>query len=100
MVVIIHKSIQWHVPNTGTPSYLVSPKFQTNASSEGGGGYYNGDYFYVNWALDLPDSASEQIMLKSLLLFSWPCLGRAITFYTRKWSYTVIMLPVFPVFPG
>lgn len=67
VVVIIHKSIQWHVPNTGTPSYLVSPKFQTNASSEGGGGYYNGDYFYVNWALDLPDCASEQINVKEFV---------------------------------
>lgn len=66
-MVIIHKSIQWHVPNTGTPSYLVSPKFQTNASSEGGGGYYNGDYFYVNWALDLPDCASEQINVKEFV---------------------------------
>lgn len=66
-MVIIHKSIQWHVPNTGTPSYLVSPKFQTNASSEGGGCYYNGDYFYVNWALDLPDCASEQIHVKEFV---------------------------------
>jgi hypothetical protein len=37
---------------------------QTDASSEGGGGYYNGDYFYINWPLDLPAFAVTHINVK------------------------------------
>nr|XP_022297584.1 uncharacterized protein LOC111106975 isoform X1 [Crassostrea virginica] len=49
---------------------------QTDASSEGGGGFYNGDYFYINWALDLPVCATEHINVKEfvaifLAVFRW-----------------------------
>ena len=49
---------------------------QTYASSEGGGGFYNGDYFYINWALDLPVCATEHINVKEfvaifLAVFRW-----------------------------
>ena len=37
---------------------------QTDASSLGGAGYYEGDFFYVNWAIDLPDIQNEHINIK------------------------------------
>ncbi|CAG2207782.1 unnamed protein product [Mytilus edulis] len=40
---------------------------QTDASSLGGGGYYNGDYFYVNWAIDFPAFRKEHINIKETL---------------------------------
>lgn len=40
---------------------------QTDASSEGGGGYYNGDYFYINWPLDLPACAMAHINVKEFI---------------------------------
>ncbi|XP_033762030.1 uncharacterized protein LOC117343680 [Pecten maximus] len=53
---------------------------QTDASSEGGGGYYNGDYFYVNWQLDLPPLAQEHINVKEFL---------AIYFAFCRWGPTL-----------
>ena len=37
---------------------------QTDASSLGGAGYYNGDFFYVNWAIDIPVIQNEHINIK------------------------------------
>lgn len=37
---------------------------QTDASADGGGGYYNGDYFYVNWNLDIPPLFNQHINVK------------------------------------
>ena len=36
----------------------------TDACSEGCGGVYNGDYFYINWKLDLPDMYGWHINFK------------------------------------
>ena len=40
---------------------------QTDACLHGGGGYYNGDYFYINWELDMPDVIDKHINLKEAI---------------------------------
>lgn len=67
-----------------TPVLSRLSKVQTNASSEGGGGYYNGDYFYVNWALDLPDCASEQINVKEFVVFFLAVFRSSNNFLNKK----------------
>lgn len=39
----------------------------TDACNSGGGGYFRGDYFYMNWALDLPEVADKHINTKETL---------------------------------
>lgn len=39
----------------------------TDACNSGGGGYFHGDYFYVNWALGLPEVADKHINAKETL---------------------------------
>ncbi|CAG2223080.1 unnamed protein product [Mytilus edulis] len=61
---------------------------QTDASSLGGGGYYNGDYFYVNWAIDFPVFRKEHINIKETL---------AVVLSVLRWGHlwqnkTVIVL--------
>lgn len=41
---------------------------------EGGGGYYNGDYFYINWLLDLLDCVMVYINVKEfIVIFLFVC---------------------------
>ena len=73
VVDVIYGNFQWGVSNTGSPPYLA---LQTDVSSEGGGCFYNGDHFYINWALDLPVCATEHINVEEfvaifLAVFRW-----------------------------
>lgn len=40
---------------------------QTDACTEGGGVYFNGDFFYVNWSVDMPSFLDEHINVKGFL---------------------------------
>ena len=51
---------------------------QTDASSGGGAGYFQGDYFYANWALDLPRFQSAHINIKETL---------AIILSAQRWGH-------------
>ena len=41
---------------------------QTDACLQGGAGYYEGDFFYVNWDIDLPQFKNYHITLRR----QWP----------------------------
>jgi hypothetical protein len=40
---------------------------QTDACLQGGAGYYEGDFFYVNWDIDLPQFKNYHINIKETL---------------------------------
>ncbi|CAC5421287.1 unnamed protein product [Mytilus coruscus] len=51
----------------GTVKFVDTKKvtsLQTDASVLGGAGYYNGDFYYVNWAIDFPAVKNEHINIK------------------------------------
>lgn len=50
---------------------------QTDACNTGAGGYYDGDYFYVNWQIDTPLFECAHINVKELL---------AVYFAVCRWS--------------
>lgn len=48
--------------------------FQMDVFFEGGGGYYNGDYFYINWLLDLLVCVMVYINVKEfIVIFLFVC---------------------------
>jgi len=54
---------------------------QTDASLLGGAGYYSGDFFYTNWAIDLPAVQNEHINIKetaAVILSICPSLGTLV----------------------
>jgi len=54
----------------GTVSFMDNrpiTSLQTDACDEGGAGYYNGDFFYVNWSLDMPHVKNSHINFKETL---------------------------------
>lgn len=54
----------------GTVSFLDRRPIKniwTDACNSGGGGFYQGDYFYVNWNADLPQIRNEHINVKETI---------------------------------
>jgi hypothetical protein len=45
---------------------VPSGQFSTDACTEGGGGYFDADWFYVNWQGDYPEVATAHINVKEL----------------------------------
>ena len=43
---------------------VASEEFSTDACPIGGGGFFRGDWFYINWEVDNPDLAKAHINLK------------------------------------
>ncbi|XP_069109109.1 LOW QUALITY PROTEIN: uncharacterized protein [Argopecten irradians] len=68
------KDLEWwlsflHFFN-GTQQILNSKpvtSLQSDACDKGAGAYYNGDYYYVNWELDMPPIYREHINIKGLV---------------------------------
>lgn len=50
---------------------ILDPKpitsLQTDACNQGAGAYYNGDYMYTNWKLDMPPICDQHINIKELV---------------------------------
>lgn len=61
----------------------------TDACNSGGGGYFRGDYFYVNWTQDLPEVADKHINSKETL---------AIILALQRWAplLSIKMVIVYP----
>lgn len=49
----------------------------TDASNDGGGGYFQGDWFYFNWAIDWPEASEFHINEKEIV---------AVTLAAYRWS--------------
>ena len=47
-------------------------EFSTDACPIGGGGFFQGDWFYVNWALNHPGLANAHIIYRKRLRFVQP----------------------------
>lgn len=57
---------------------MPEPSIYTDASTNGGAAYHQGQGFYVNWCIDMPEVADEHINVKELCV---NLLG------ARKWCY-------------
>ena len=53
-----------------TPTALE--EFSTDACPIGGGGFFQGDWFYTNWATDHPDLTDAHIDIKETFTDSFP----------------------------
>ena len=57
---------------------MPEPSVSTDASTTGGAAYHRGQWFYVNWSIDMPDVAEEHINVKELCV---------VLLAARKWCY-------------
>jgi hypothetical protein len=57
---------------------MPKPSISTDASTDGGAAYHHGQWFYVNWRIDMPDIAEEHINVKELCV---------VLLAARKWCY-------------
>ncbi len=66
---------------------VPSDLFSTDACSEGGGGFYGKDWFYVNWAASYPAHSQAHINIKELLT-----VGIAAERWAKSWSNSHIVV--------
>lgn len=50
----------------------------------GGGGYFYGDYFYVNWVLDLFEVVDKYINIKEILVIIFVLQCWVLLFFNKK----------------
>jgi hypothetical protein len=63
----------------------------TDACLQGGAGYYEGDFFYVNWDIDLPQFKNYHINIKETMAIVLSVINGLLVYHT---AWTIVLVHV------